>query len=64
MTGDGGSVRKLSYPLAPGELTALAQQDGAPAGLTDDQAYDWYQAQPPTTVDRVMAELAKALEDE
>ena len=64
MTGTGGhSVRKVSYPLAPGELAALAQQDGAPAGLTDYEAYEWYQAQPPQVIDHIMAALAKAAEE-
>lgn len=55
-------VRKIAHALAPGELAALAQQDGAPAGITDDEAYEWYQARRPSTVERVMAELAKAAE--
>lgn len=55
-------VRKVAYALAPGELAALAQQDGAPAGLTDDEAREWYQARPPQTIDLVMAGLAAAAE--
>jgi hypothetical protein len=57
-------VRKAAYTLAPGELAALAQQDGAPAGLTDDEAYEWYQARLPQTIDLLTSALSKALEDE
>lgn len=56
-------IRKVSYALAPGELAALAQQDGAPAGITDDQACDWYQERRSSTLDRVTAAIAKAAEE-
>lgn len=49
-------VRVLGHFVTRDEVAAYVEQEGGPAGATDEQIEQWFKANPPL-IDRVMASL-------